>query len=243
MYNFDPVLSTARKLKNEGNYPQAIQEYGKSIELLFKELYREYLPQLSYTDKEKAINFEKKVDKSIDKFTIGQWLGLFREAHFFDIVMNKKKIEKDKCIFFTHTVIDAILKLRNRATHPEEYLDIYCKKHVAAFVESAVMCMLQELGIISKTVEHPTTQEIRTVYPGSKFAEVSRDAILRATKDPRIKQFYWKTKYVEIEGKRYPPKGLLSIASGVRTSQFVTSTAERILRKLGFRVVSTRDYR
>lgn len=36
MYSFDPVLFTARKLKNEGNYPQAIQEYGKSIEQLYE---------------------------------------------------------------------------------------------------------------------------------------------------------------------------------------------------------------
>jgi len=243
LYSFDPVLFTARKLKNEGNYPQAIQEYGKSIELLFKELYKEYLLQLSYTDKEKAINYEKKVDKPIDKFTIGQWLGLFREAHFFDVIMKKRRIEKNKCVFFTHAIIDAILKLRNRSTHLEEDLDIYCNKHVAAFVESAVVCVLQELGMISKNVEYPTNKEIESVYQGKKFAEVSRRDILRAAKDPRIKEFHWRTKYVEIEGKKYPLKGLLSIASGVHTSQFVTTTAQRVLTNLGFKIISTGDYR
>ena len=240
MYSFEPILFTARKLKNEGHYPQAIQEYGKSIELLFKELYREYLPQLSYTDKEKAINFEKKIGDPIDKFTIGQWLGLFREAHFFDVVRKKKKIEKEKCVFFTHAIMNAILKLRNRATHPEDDLDIYCKKDVVIFVESAVICMLQELGMISKGVGYPTTRETQSIYRGKKFAEVSRSDILRAAKDPRIREYHWRTKYVEIKGKQYPAKGLLSVASGVPTSQFVTNTAERILTKLGFKVISTK---
>ena len=223
---------------NEGLYSQAIEEYGKAIELLFKELYREYLPQLSYPEKESVINFEKNLKKPVSKFTIGEWIGLFREARLFNIIRNRKKIER-RCVFFTHAVIDAVNELRNRSTHPAEDLKNYEMKNVATFVESTVLCILQELGMMpKKEVEYVGAIAGTRIRLGKQFAGVTREAILRAAKDPRIEKFFWVSKYVEIEGKRYPVKGLLSLASNVSTSQFTTDRASRILENLGFKVKS-----
>jgi hypothetical protein len=72
---------------------------------------------------------------------------------------------------------------------------------------------------------------------GKQFAKVTREDILRAVRNPRISDFRYVWKYVLIDGKRYPVKGLLSMASGVPTSKFTTNEAERILEKLGFRVM------
>lgn len=156
VYEFSGALGDAEKSLNVGMYRQAIKEYGTVIEQLFRQLYREYLPNLSYSDKEKIINYERKIGSSINKFTIGQWLGLFREAHLFKAVFqDKKKRAKDKCfIFFTPTVIDIINTLRNKCTHPDDdvfYIEIdYDIKHVAYFVKSAVLCILLELNIFPK---------------------------------------------------------------------------------------------
>ena len=75
---------------------------------------------------------------------------------------------------------------------------------------------------------------------GGQRVKVSRDGIMQAANDPRIQNFTYKTKFVEIDGRRYPVKGLVSIATGVPTNRFVTTTAQSILQKLGFRVVEIR---
>jgi len=237
------TLGNARKLVNESMFSQAVEEYGKVVEWLFKKLYREYLPQLSYSEKQKVIDFEKHLQKSVDKFTIGEWTGLFRESHLFNIIENDKREERG-FVFFTQDVITAVNELRNRCTHPSEDSRGYEEKHVASFVESAVVGMLKELGMMPK---------IETIYPSATergpsfgkhfaerhFAEVSKDDVLRAARDPRIRNFRWVSKYVEIEGERYPVKGLLSIASGVSTDRFTTDIATRVIEKLGFKVMSS----
>jgi hypothetical protein len=235
----EELLFTAQKLFNEGNYSQAIEEYGKVMELIFMELYREYFPQLAYSEKEKVLNYEKSIGKAPEKFTLGEWVGLFRQTRFSDFIKNKKGITGDS-LFFSYGIIDALVNIRNRVTHPGEdrSLDRYDKRNVASFMESAILCVLQELGIGSATIfQPPIAASLMRGQRGKQFAEVSREDILRASRNPRIKDFRYVWKYVLIDGKRYPVKGLLSIASGVPTSKFTTNEAERILEKLGFRVM------
>lgn len=143
-------------------YLQAIEEYGKVIESLFRGLYKEYFSQLPYVDKERVINIEKRHGETTDKFTIGQWIGLFREAHLFDFVKVKKRLDRN-AIFFGYGIIDAVTELRNRAIHPNEErsLDCYDKRAVAYFMESAVLCMLQELGMLPETeLSHSPTKAV-----------------------------------------------------------------------------------
>jgi len=226
---------------NEGNYVQAIEEYGKVLELVFRELYKEYLPQLPYPDKEKAVNYEKKLGKSVEKFTIGEWIGLLRQARLFDFIKNRKGIKIS--LFFTPSLIDMLNKLRVEATHPrpdeETILSRYDIRLLASFMELGVKCLLYELGI------SPSKQTTHAPFPSDKqtrikgiFLQVSREDIIKATKDPRIVKYRYVSKYVEIDGKKYPPKGLLAIASGIPTSKFTTNQAERVLEKLGFKVYS-----
>jgi len=235
--SLDELVFTAKKLMNEGNYLQAVREYGSILEVILRRLYREYFPQLPYTDKEKAINFEKRQGKSAEGFTIGEWIGLFREARLLDFIVERKNIKKP--LFFTFSLLDIFNKLRNRATHPDEADELkkYDMRVVASFMASGIECLLHELGI---KVSKPTVEASVSFGRPSQgaFSSVTREDILKAAKDPRIESFRWVSKYVEIEGKKYSVKGLLSIASGVPPSKFTTNEAERVLEKLGFKVMS-----
>ena len=66
---------------------------------------------------------------------------------------------------------------------------------------------------------------------------ITRSMILKASKDPKINKFHSRKYFVEIKGKRYPAKGLLSIATGIPPSKFISTEAIRILERLGFRVI------
>ena len=73
-----------------------------------------------------------------------------------------------------------------------------------------------------------------TVRIGGAEHQLSRDDILAVARNeaPRRLNAY----FIEIDGRRYPPKQLLR--SAIRTSQpFVTAVAVRALRTLGFDVV------
>jgi len=231
----------AKKLMSEGNYVQAIEEYGKVLELVFRELYRKYFPQLPYSDKEKAVNYEKKLGKSIEKFTIGEWIGLLREARLFDFIKNRKRIKEP--LFFTPGLVDMLNKLRVEAAHPrsdeESALSRYDIRLLASFMGLGVECLLCELGILPfAETKYAKIIPVRQTYGKRIFSQVSREDVLKAAKDPRIVRYRWVSKYVEIDGKRHPVKGLLSIASGIPTSKFTTNEAERVLEKLGFKVYS-----
>ena len=75
---------------------------------------------------------------------------------------------------------------------------------------------------------------------GGQRVRITKEDIIRASSDPKIQEFSYKTKYVDIEGRKYPVKGLVSIATGVSIDKFVTTAAQSILEKLGFRIVETR---
>ena len=144
---FSSQLDKAEKLLRQGFYSQSIFEYGRILEELFKQLYHEYLPRLSYLDKEKAAIYEKKKGKPVDKFTIGEWLGLFQYAHLFDFISQDKKGKGKGFIFFNPHILDLMKTLRNMAVHPESNEENYINKETALFMKSTIYCILYELGI------------------------------------------------------------------------------------------------
>jgi hypothetical protein len=52
--------------------------------------------------------------------------------------------------------------------------------------------------------------------------------------DPRIADFSYVSYYVDVNGRKMPAKGLLSLATGVPVTDFYSPRASRILQKLGF---------
>jgi hypothetical protein len=74
-----------------------------------------------------------------------------------------------------------------------------------------------------------------SVRVGEDEYSISRDEILAVAEReaPRRVNAY----FVEIDGRRYPPKQLVRSATGT-TRPFVTAVAVRALRALGFEVVA-----
>jgi len=168
---------------------------------------------------------------------------LFKEASLFTEIKEKKRI--GELLFFTADFMNVLNKLKNRAAHIPYDFGCYSEKDVAPFMKSGVRCMLQELGLAPKEkMRQPrslTQREHASFRINGEDVRISKRDVLEATKDPAIFQFFWISRYVEIEGSKYPPKGLISLASGIPARRFTTDTAQRILERLGFKVRSTTE--
>jgi hypothetical protein len=99
----------------------------------------------------------------------------------------------------------------------------------------------EETTSISPVPETDTSDLKRgniTFSLGGKRVTLSRDDILKASRDPRIKNYFFIGYYVSIDGKKLPVKGLLSLATGIPVTEFAsTPRARGILQKLGFTIV------
>ena len=91
---FEASLANAEKLLNMGMHSQAILEYGTIMERLLKALYTKYLPNLPIENKEKMVNYEKEIKAPINKFTLGQWIGLFQRARSVQIYRTREESRK-----------------------------------------------------------------------------------------------------------------------------------------------------
>jgi hypothetical protein len=81
-----------------------------------------------------------------------------------------------------------------------------------------------------------------TVTLGGKRVTITREDILRASRDPRIKKFFYVGYHVELNGRKLPVKGLLSLATGIPVTEFgSTPKARGILQRLGFNVVQSQQ--
>jgi len=69
-----------------------------------------------------------------------------------------------------------------------------------------------------------------------KSVIITKDQIVKATKDPRIKDFRYRDWVVEIKGVHYPVKGLISLATSISVNEFGSAQVRPILEKLGFNV-------
>lgn len=142
---FEKALINAERLLNLGMYSQAIKEYGSIIEQLLKQLYQKYFPNMPIRYKERILNYERETKTSVSKFTIGQWIGLFRNADLFRYIAQDKKGKSGSFIFFTPTTLDILNKLRNISTHPARNNENYVSEDSALFVKSTITCILREL--------------------------------------------------------------------------------------------------
>lgn len=70
---------------------------------------------------------------------------------------------------------------------------------------------------------------------GGRKIQVSIEQVLKATANPNIHSYWSKHWYAEINGKNYPVKGLLSLATGIPVTDFNTVQALHILKKLGLK--------
>ena len=93
-----------------------------------------------------------------------------------------------------------------------------------------------EAPSIPEVIETRGEAGIVTVTLGGKQVRISQQDILKAAADPRIENFFFVSYFVDLEGRKLPAKGLLSLATGISTTEFDSPRARRILQKLGFTI-------
>ena len=78
---------------------------------------------------------------------------------------------------------------------------------------------------------------------GKRF-DIEKDDIINAAKDMEPEPLTGKRKYyIEINGKRYPIKQVISLVTGLPRIAFTAMDAYRILTKLGFEVKEIEELR
>jgi len=237
-------IKEAKKLHDGKHFTSSIDEYGKILEAIFEELYKEYFPYLTDEVTEKVVEYRRKTGKKIDRFTIGEWIGLFRVANLFGVIeCHRKKPDQGNFVFFTTNVAAAVNEIRNRNVHSEKDLNCYNEEQVAMFTEASILCMLKELEMFSEVELANKPEQGQQKGIMKQEDSLSRDDILGATTVPAINDFKFSKKYVEIEGKKYPAKGLVSVALGVSPANINLDVAEKTLRRLGFSVLDVEEDR
>lgn len=136
----------------------------------------------------------------------------------------------------TKKVLEILKLLVERQIQP----DILIQRISKEAIPSDLQARLSSLEERMKKIENlliPSKPKETIALLGGKRVRITEDDILKATTDPRIKAIPFRTTFTEIEGKKYPVKGLISISTKVPRSEFDTLHAEKILKKLGFKVI------
>ncbi len=76
---------------------------------------------------------------------------------------------------------------------------------------------------------------IEATIAGNRIT-LTKDQVLKASKNPKIKDFKYRDWVVEIDGKYYPVKGLISLTTGISVNEFGSAQVRPLLEKLGFNV-------
>jgi hypothetical protein len=167
-YDFKRSLSNAYEDFKIGKYKEAIQEYGAILEKLLEDLYKECWIQLQPESKRQILEVEAQIDrgKPTNRFTLGEWIGLFSKANLFSL------IEKQKKITFKHFQPEALNKvnsLRNKCVH-EGYQPTL---EEAQSINNLVLSILKE------------TKSIELKLP-TKLGEFIKRLHLAIARDPKI---------------------------------------------------------
>ena len=132
-------LDKARHLLAQGYPDQAVVIGGQVVEALFRRLYREVVPHLTPQEHEAVTKALADFKKPVEDLTLGQLLGLFRQAKLLEAA--GRKLGRD---FSFLKQADAWIDLRNRAAHPGG--PAVTRTEAEAFL-SAVALYLQEAGL------------------------------------------------------------------------------------------------
>ncbi len=109
-------LNNVDRLVADGHHKQALQEAGGVLEDLLRELYRQTVAQLTPGTQQDVAERAEKIGKNkpVGDFTLGQIVGLFREAQLFE---HAERALGRKLVHLPSANFNAFVDLRNRATH------------------------------------------------------------------------------------------------------------------------------
>ena len=213
------VVTQATKFKTAF---QKLENRKKLTDILYEEV---------KTDSIKKERFRSKLgDQEIYNFLMGllstePTLLIVIDSHTKELeeAVNAIRLESEIVVFRTYVHGDSM------SDHVHEFNPLY----------------EEEIPSVSPIPEIDYSQIERgkvTVTLGGKRVTIAREDILKASRDPRIKNFFYVGYYVDLDRRKLPVKGLLSLATGIPVTEFgSTPKARGILQKLGFKVVQSQQ--
>lgn len=185
-------LRKAERYLKQGEAILAAQTGGRILETSLRELYKELLPQLSPESGAKAMQALKDQGKgkTIDQLTLGQVLGVFREARL--IRPAQEILNRDVSILENQQLVQGWLVLRNRAVHGSEDIQV---EEIHAFLVN-LRTLLQK----ARYIEPPTPLK-GELPPWWKVARPHRDI-----REGKLDPARFAAKLDEVVGGRAEPE-------------------------------------
>jgi hypothetical protein len=144
--NWSTRVREIEGLVRDGHHKQALQEAGSVLEELLRNLYRRTTDRVAPAEQKKISDKLEQIGKgkSVGDLTLGQIVGLFREANLFDYA--QKALGK-KLPHLSTANFNAFIDLRNRAVHKGD--EVSPKE--AQYVAAQLSLFIDELGFGRRT--------------------------------------------------------------------------------------------
>lgn len=139
--NLSTTLETIYFFINQGHYEVAIKEMMSLIEQILRNIYKDIFHSLRVDIRESILNYEKEKKKSIDKMSLGELIGLFRNN---SILKEYESINNKKFLHFNLNNLNLFTQIRNKCTHTQ----FESSKFEAMLIYYTLRMILVELGHI-----------------------------------------------------------------------------------------------
>ncbi len=166
-------LRTADKMLLDGYSGQAVVTAGQVLEELLQHLYQTALPKLKAKDGQTVAQKLDQIGKgkAVTELTLGQLVGLFREAALFDLceaILNRK-LPRLRAADYSN-----LIELRNRAAHATAGAEV--EEDEARLMVSQVRVFAREAGLLEPPKEEKKTRDAATVLrPWSQVVKLHPD--------------------------------------------------------------------
>jgi len=153
-------VNAVDRLVADGHHKQALQEAGGVLEDLLRELYRRTIAQLTPGTQQDVAERAEKIGKNkpVGDFTLGQIVGLFREAQLFEYA--ERAVGK-KLVHLPSANFNAFVDLRNRATHKGD--DVSDEE--ARYFAAQLRLFVKEVGWLDEVPAPPGAAGARRLRP------------------------------------------------------------------------------
>jgi hypothetical protein len=163
------VEEIERLLANR-HFKQAVIESGSVLEGMLRTLYQKAFPKLTPSEQKKISEAVEAIgkDKSVDQYSLGQLVGLFRNTKLF------REAEKKLGLSLKHlarTDFDTLVEIRNKATHGGETV----AEDEAKLLFSQLRVFAREVGLLKETPEPAAVQASTQLRPWTEVVKLHPD--------------------------------------------------------------------
>jgi hypothetical protein len=154
--DFAQKMQETERLVANGHYAQAVIAAGSLLEALLAALYSDALPRLAPPEQKDVLEKAEAIGrgKPVTDFTLGQRVGLFRDARLFDKAQAALGRELPH---LRSASFNLLVDLRNRATHEGAQV----QEDEARLFASQLRVFLREAGYLEPPASRPSPHGLR----------------------------------------------------------------------------------